>query len=180
MNDLTPTATKLYAALLRADEALGRSELIDRAGISASSYDRRIRDIHGLAHVTAVHVDGHRRWTTEETPVPVVDHTSRVCDCVRHNQTAAPLLWHRDASIHGSSSVGVVRRWGLSRQNQRDTLCVPDTERRLIENRTAHPHPGMSRGTPTTHPSTARATSGGGRDTHQTTLPTRPHANRTS
>ena len=180
MNDLTPTATKLYAALLRADEPLGRSELIDRAGISASSYDRRIHDIRGLARVTAVHVDGHRRWSTEETPVPVVSHTSRVCDCVRHGQTAAPLLWHRYSTIHGSSSVGSARRWRLSQQNQRNTLCVPDTERRLIENRTAHPHPGMPRGTPTTHPSTARATSGGGRDTHQTTLPTRPHAYRTS
>ena len=35
--DLTPTATKLYAALLRADGPLGRSELIERADISATS-----------------------------------------------------------------------------------------------------------------------------------------------
>jgi len=178
--DLTPTATKLYAALLRVDEPLGRSELIDRAGISASSYDRRIRDIRGLARVTGVHVDGHRRWATEETPVPVVTHTPCVRDCVRDGQTAAPLLWHRYSTIHGSSSVGVVRRWGLSQQNQRDTLCVRYTERRLIENRTANPHPGVPRGEPITHPSTARAISGGGRDMHQATLPTRPHANRTS
>ncbi|TKX69178.1 hypothetical protein [Halorubrum sp. GN11GM_10-3_MGM] len=61
MYDLTPTATKLYAALLRADEPVGRAELIDRADISASSYDRRVSDVRELARVTAVHVDGHRQ-----------------------------------------------------------------------------------------------------------------------
>ncbi|WP_281194362.1 plasmid replication protein RepH [Halorubrum sp. F4] len=65
--DLTPTATKLYATLLRADTALGRTDLIDKAGISASSYDRRLDDVHALERVHAVHIDGHRRWTTAET-----------------------------------------------------------------------------------------------------------------
>ncbi|WP_233138831.1 plasmid replication protein RepH [Halorubrum salipaludis] len=64
--DLTPTATKLYASLLRADRPLGRAELIERAGISASSYDRRLIDVRALDRVRAVQVDGHRRWTTAD------------------------------------------------------------------------------------------------------------------
>ncbi|MDB9250840.1 plasmid replication protein RepH [Halorubrum ezzemoulense] len=67
--DLAPTATKLYATLLRADKPLGRSELLERADISASSYDRRLRDVRALDRVCAVQVDGHRRWTTRATRV---------------------------------------------------------------------------------------------------------------
>ncbi|MDB9235534.1 plasmid replication protein RepH [Halorubrum ezzemoulense] len=65
--DLAPTATKLYATLLRAEQPLGRSELLERADISASSYDRRLRDVRALDRVYAVQVDGHRRWTTRAT-----------------------------------------------------------------------------------------------------------------
>jgi len=65
--DLTPTATKLYATLLRADSPLGRTDLIEQAGISASSYDRRLKDVRALDRVHAVQVDGHRRWTTADT-----------------------------------------------------------------------------------------------------------------
>ena len=64
--DLTPTATKLYATLLRADNPLGRTALIEQADISASSYDRRLEDVRELEPVHAVHIDGHRRWTTTE------------------------------------------------------------------------------------------------------------------
>jgi len=66
--DLVPTATALYATLLRADEPLGRSELIERAGIAASSYDRRIGTVQALERVQAVQVDGHRRWVTTDEP----------------------------------------------------------------------------------------------------------------
>ncbi|MGQ3330842.1 plasmid replication protein RepH [Halorubrum sp. FL23] len=65
--DLTPTATKLYATLLRADNPLGRTDLIEKAGISASSYDRRLANVRELERVHAVQIDGHRRWTTAET-----------------------------------------------------------------------------------------------------------------
>jgi len=44
--DLTPT------------QPLSRTELIERAGISASSYDRRLSDVRDLDRVTAVQVDG--------------------------------------------------------------------------------------------------------------------------
>ncbi|WP_199233621.1 plasmid replication protein RepH [Halorubrum sp. SP9] len=60
--DLSPTATKLYAALLRAAEPLGRQELIKRADISASSYDRRIGTVSELPSVRPTRVDGHRKW----------------------------------------------------------------------------------------------------------------------
>jgi len=73
--DLTPTATKLYATLLSADQPLGRSELIDRAGISASSYDRRLSDIRALESVTAVQVAGHRRWIIEDATTRVSSQT---------------------------------------------------------------------------------------------------------
>ncbi|PHQ45030.1 plasmid replication protein RepH [Halorubrum sp. C3] len=67
--ELTPTATKLYATLLRADSPLGRSELLEQADISASSYDRRLSDVRDLDRVTPVQQGGHRRWTTT-TPTP--------------------------------------------------------------------------------------------------------------
>jgi DNA-binding transcriptional regulator GbsR (MarR family) len=59
---LTPTATKLYATLLRADGPLGRSELIDRTDISASSYHHRLSDVRDLDRVTPVQQRGHHRW----------------------------------------------------------------------------------------------------------------------
>ncbi|RLM50074.1 plasmid replication protein RepH [Halorubrum sp. Atlit-28R] len=65
--DIAPSATKLYATLLRADHPLGRSEILERADISASSYDRRLRDVRALDRVCAVQVDGHRRWTIQAT-----------------------------------------------------------------------------------------------------------------
>ncbi|GAB6878214.1 plasmid replication protein RepH [Halorubrum gandharaense] len=64
--DLPPTATKLYAALLRTEEPLGRTELLDEAGISPSSYDRRIADVRELAGVSAVTDDGRRKWVAKE------------------------------------------------------------------------------------------------------------------
>ena len=92
--DLAPTATKLYATLLRADQPLGRTELIDRAEISASSYDRRVSDVRDLDRVCAVQVDGHRRWTTTATsgsrtpPVTAWLPPSR-------DSTTTPLVTHR-------------------------------------------------------------------------------------
>jgi hypothetical protein len=66
--DLVPTATALYATLLTAEKPLGRSTLIERADIAASSYDRRIGVIQALPRVHAVQVDGHRRWCVVDDP----------------------------------------------------------------------------------------------------------------
>ena len=91
--DLTPTATKLYAALLRAEQPLGRSEVLDRADISASSYDRRLSDVRELDRVRAVQVDGHRRWTTTATPT---SRTPPVTAWLPPNRgTTTPLVTHR-------------------------------------------------------------------------------------
>ena len=84
--DLVPTATALYATLLRADEPLGRSELIERAGIAASSYDRRIGTVQALERVQAVQVDGHRRWVTTDEPTPTSPQPSPY--------QGQPLPWH--------------------------------------------------------------------------------------
>ncbi|MDB9281736.1 helix-turn-helix transcriptional regulator [Halorubrum ezzemoulense] len=91
--DLTPTATKLYAALLRADTPLGRSELLDRADISASSYDRRLSAVRELDRVRPVQVDGHRRWTTTATRT---SRTPPVTAWLPPNRgTTTPLVTHR-------------------------------------------------------------------------------------
>jgi hypothetical protein len=84
--DLPPTATKLYATLLRAAQPCGRSELINQSGISASSYDRRISAVSELERVTPVHVDGHRRWTTTDTTTAGTTHPT-------------PLLAHRQTTF---------------------------------------------------------------------------------
>ncbi|WP_240471189.1 plasmid replication protein RepH [Halorubrum tropicale] len=98
--DLTPTATKLYATLLQADRPLGRTDLIDRAGISASSYDRRVSDIQALERVRAVQVEGRRRWTID-------DATSQIPSIswwpahVGATYPSTPLLALRDTNATG-------------------------------------------------------------------------------
>ncbi|OYR75728.1 plasmid replication protein RepH, partial [Halorubrum sp. E3] len=98
--DLSPTATKLYATLLKADSPLGRSELIEQADISASSYDRRLSDVHELDRVRAVQEKGHRRWTTTDQRTPPV--TAWLPPHSGH--TRPPLVTHRHAPTTGWSS----------------------------------------------------------------------------
>ncbi|EMA70395.1 hypothetical protein [Halorubrum kocurii] len=171
--DLTPTATKLYATLLQADQPLGRSELIERADISASSYDRRLNDVRALDRVTAVHVDGHRRWTTEDPTAPPVASTLPVCARTDHDQTSTPLLTHRHPTRRTPASEGHAWRWRLRHQKFRHTVCLPLDTTRMLDDQSIHPRPGLSRGRPTSHPSTAPATDHPVvPDSHQTTLPT--------
>ncbi|OYR67909.1 plasmid replication protein repH [Halorubrum ezzemoulense] len=93
--DITPTATKLYATLLRADDPLGRSELIEQAGISASSYDRRLSDVRDLDRVTPVQQGGHRRWTTTNlTPPPKTPPVTAWLPA-SSDQPAPPLVTYR-------------------------------------------------------------------------------------
>ncbi|MDV7349633.1 plasmid replication protein RepH [Halorubrum distributum] len=84
--DLTPTATKLYATLLRAAQPCGRTELIEQSGISASSYDRRISVVSELERVRPVHRNGHRRWTTIDTTTADI---TRPTPLLAHRQTTA-------------------------------------------------------------------------------------------
>ncbi|WP_435099028.1 plasmid replication protein RepH [Halorubrum sp. N11] len=171
--DLTPTATKLYATLLRADEPLGRSALIERADISASSYDRRLNDVRDLDRVTAVHVDGHRRWTTEVPTVPPVASTPPVYAHTHRDQPSTSLVTHRHPTTLTPASVGHTWRWRLRHQKFRHTVCLPLDTTRMLDDQSIHPRPGLSRGGSTSHPSTAPATNRSAPPgSHQMTLPT--------
>jgi len=60
--DLPPTATKLLKTLLNADEPMGRSEIIEAAGISGSSYDRYINELAAWDIIEPTESEGRRRW----------------------------------------------------------------------------------------------------------------------
>lgn len=57
--DIAPSATKLLQTLLRSDGPLGRSELLEEAGVSASSYDRHIDTLRALELVVQEEQDGY-------------------------------------------------------------------------------------------------------------------------
>ncbi len=112
--DLTPTATKLYATLLRADQPLGRSALIDRAGISASSYDRRLSDVQTLEHVTAVHVDGHRQWIVDDASTRATAWAPPAAWPSNRRHTTAPVVMPRQPTTSGRNSAPTTVRSGCS------------------------------------------------------------------
>ena len=117
--DLVPTATALYATLLRADEPLGRSELLERAGIAASSYDRRIGTVQALARVQAVQVDGHRRWVSTDEPSQASPQPSPY---IGQPDTWRSLLPHRSAT----PSVGLATSlWVPLQARWRDPRRIP-------------------------------------------------------
>jgi hypothetical protein len=116
--DLVPTATALYAALLRADEPLGRSALLERADIAASSYDRRINTVSALARVQAVQVDGHRRWVTTNEP----SHSSPQPPHIGQQYACPPLVTYRSPT----STAGLeTNQWALFHPPWRQQRCIP-------------------------------------------------------
>ncbi|OYR54019.1 helix-turn-helix transcriptional regulator [Halorubrum halodurans] len=136
--DLPPTATKLYATLLRAAQPCGRSELINQSGISASSYDRRISAVSELERVQPVHLDGHRRWTTTDTTPADVRST--------------PLLAHRQTTFT-ERVCSHTSRWASQRSAHAWTalftphLMYNDTSRPMNTDSIAPDHPSPQRGT---------------------------------
>ena len=60
--ELPPTATKLLKTLLDASEPLGRSDIIEQAGISGSSYDRYINELAAWDIIEPTESGGRRRW----------------------------------------------------------------------------------------------------------------------
>ena len=86
---LPPTATKLYATLLRADTPCGRQVLIDRADISASSYDRHIGTVGDLPRVQPTTVNGHRKWRAVP-PVHTDLKTTERPRSIRHSLSLGP------------------------------------------------------------------------------------------
>ncbi|TKX48539.1 plasmid replication protein RepH [Halorubrum sp. SD690R] len=118
---LTPTATKLYATLLRADQPLGRSELIEQADVSASSYDRRLSDVRDLDRVTPVQQGGHRRWaTTDPTPhqktPPVTAWLPATSD-----QSAPPLVTYRQLTTPAGPNTPAPNRTGSDDRGRWDS-----------------------------------------------------------
>jgi hypothetical protein len=63
--DLPPSAGKIAKALLAADDPIGRSEIIDRADISGSTYDRRISDLDKFDFVER---NSDRKWDIHLSP----------------------------------------------------------------------------------------------------------------
>jgi hypothetical protein len=59
---LPPTMRKALKALLVADEPLGASDIIERAGISERSYTRNIDELAAVGMVESVGNGGHKRW----------------------------------------------------------------------------------------------------------------------
>ena len=66
--ELPPTATKLLKTLLNADDPMGRSEIIDTADISESSYDRYINELAAWDIIEPREIEGHRRWEAHLEP----------------------------------------------------------------------------------------------------------------
>jgi len=60
--ELPPTATKLLKTLLNADEPMGRSDIIEAAGISGSSYDRYINELAAWDIIEPTESEGRRQW----------------------------------------------------------------------------------------------------------------------
>jgi DNA-binding MarR family transcriptional regulator len=63
--DLPPSVGKIVQVLLRADDPLGRSTIVERAGISGSTYDRRIGE---LAAFDFVERTDDRKWRGHLSP----------------------------------------------------------------------------------------------------------------
>ncbi|WP_049998721.1 hypothetical protein [Halococcus sediminicola] len=59
---LPPTMQKALKALLVADDPLGASEIVERAGISERSYTRNIEELAALGMVESVGNGGHKKW----------------------------------------------------------------------------------------------------------------------
>jgi len=60
--ELPPTATKLLQTVLNSDDPLGRSDIIEQAGISGSSYDRYINELAAWDIVEPTDSAGRRQW----------------------------------------------------------------------------------------------------------------------
>lgn len=66
--DLPPTATKILKTLLDADDPMGRSDIVETAGISGSSYDRYINELAAWDVIEPRKIEGRRRWEAHLEP----------------------------------------------------------------------------------------------------------------
>jgi len=66
--ELPPTATKLLKTLLNSPDPLGRSAIIEKAGISGSSYDRYINELAAWDIIEPTESGGRRQWEAHLEP----------------------------------------------------------------------------------------------------------------
>jgi DNA-binding MarR family transcriptional regulator len=70
--DKQPSQTAMFQAIVAADGPIGRSDIVEDAGISGSTYDRHIDDVRqefGSLDLLEEHsVEGHRRYSATITP----------------------------------------------------------------------------------------------------------------
>ena len=60
--ELPEAMQKAFKTLVNADSAIGRSEILDRAGISEASYERNIAELAAVGLVESVGNGGHKKW----------------------------------------------------------------------------------------------------------------------
>jgi hypothetical protein len=93
---LPPTMQKVLKALLVADEPLGASEIIERAGISERSYTRNIDELAAVGMVESVGNGGHKQWQAWLIPwwSPLTDvERPRTAD-TNENSITPSSRWH--------------------------------------------------------------------------------------
>jgi DNA-binding transcriptional ArsR family regulator len=92
---LPPTMQKALKALLVADDPLGASEIIERAGISERSYSRNIGELAALGMVESVGEGGHKKWRAWILPwwSPLADIDTPRTDETDENGVTLPSRW---------------------------------------------------------------------------------------
>ena len=60
---LKPTMQKVLKVLLISDGPVGRSETIERAGVSGRSYDRNLKELAAVGIAESTNGGGHRKWS---------------------------------------------------------------------------------------------------------------------
>jgi len=102
--ELPPTATKLLKTLLNADEPMGRSDIIEAAGISGSSYDRYINELAAWDIIEPTESEGRRQWEGHLEPwwSPRVIAKSRSAIQIqipRLSTQSLPVTWGVECSV---------------------------------------------------------------------------------
>lgn len=131
---LAPSATKIVQALLRADIPIGRNEICERAGISASSYDRYVDELAALTIIEPHTVEGRRKWTAHLEPEWPPD-SSTISQDADHPLRISSESWLRDilklfTNSTDSNSLNDFEGWSLDISNKRKqdislTPCRP-------------------------------------------------------
>jgi hypothetical protein len=103
-----PSKTKLFQSLLAADKPLGRSELLERVDVSASTYDRHIESLReefqAIGLLKVVSVGGHKRMVATLAP-----YWARDGDSCLEDDLEEDVVEEIDATV-GEHAPGLSRR----------------------------------------------------------------------